>query len=100
MSNIKAALVHWTVIQKEVDELLAKDVIEPSTDGTGFYFNVLVVPTCMGGLYPILNLKQFSHYMQIPIFKMPTIKQVWQLIYQGYYVFSIDLKDAYLFFYC
>ena len=34
--------------------------------------------------------------MQIPTFKMPTIRQVWLLIQQGDYAFPIDLKNAYL----
>ena len=34
--------------------------------------------------------------MHIPTFKVPTIRQVWQLIQEGDYAFSIDLKDAYL----
>ena len=35
--------------------------------------------------------------MHIPIFKMPTITHVWQLIQQGDYALSIDLKDVYLY---
>ena len=34
--------------------------------------------------------------MQIPSFRMPTLKHVWQLIQHGDYAFSIDLQDAYL----
>ena len=34
--------------------------------------------------------------MHIPTFKMSIIVQVLQLIHQGDYAFSIDLKDAYL----
>ena len=34
--------------------------------------------------------------MHIHTFQMPTTKLVWQLIQLGNYVFSIDLKDAYL----
>ena len=83
-------------IQKEVDELLAKGAIEPSSGGAGFYSSVFVVPKHTGGLQPILNLKRFNCYMHIPSFKMPTLKTVWQLIQQGDYAFSIDLQDAYL----
>ena len=50
----------------------------------------------MGGFCPILNLKQFNHYMHIPTSKMPTIRQVWLLIQQGDYAFPIDLMDSYL----
>ena len=34
--------------------------------------------------------------MHIATFKMPTVKQVWQLIQQRNYAFLIDLNDAYL----
>ena len=53
---IKAAVAHHPVIQKEVDELLTKGTIEPSTGGTGFYSSVLLVPKYMDGLHPILDL--------------------------------------------
>ena len=48
--NVKAAAAHHPVIQKEVDELLAKGAIEPSSDGAGFYSSVFVVPKHTGGL--------------------------------------------------
>ena len=94
--NVNAAAAHHPVIQKEVDELLAKGAIEPSSGGAGFYSNMFVVPKLTGGLCPILNLKHFNHFMHIPSFKMPTLKNVWQLIQQGDFAFSIDLQDAYL----
>ena len=94
--NVKAAAAHHPVIQKEVDELLAKGAIEPSSGGAGFYSSVFVVPKQSGGLHPILNLKHFNRYMHIPSFKMPTLKNVWQLIQQGDFAFSLDLQDAYL----
>ena len=94
--NVKAAAAHHPVIQKEVDELLAKGAIEPSSGGAGFYSSVFVVPKCTGGLCPILNLKHFNHFMHIASFKMPTLKNVWQHIQQGDFDFSIDLQDAYL----
>ena len=94
--NVKVAAVHHPVIQNEAGELLAKGAIEPSSGGTGFYSSMFVVPKHTGGLEPILNLKHFNHYMQIPSFKMPTLKHVQQLIQHGDYAFSIDLQDAYL----
>ena len=57
---------------------------------------MFVVPKHTGGHRPILNLKHFNHYMHIPSFKMPTLKNIWQLIQQGDFAFSIDLQDAYL----
>ena len=57
---------------------------------------MFVVPKHTGGLCPILNLKHFNHFMCIPSFKMPTLKNIWQLIQQGDFAFSIDLQDTYL----
>ena len=48
--NVKVATAHHPVIQREVDELLAKGAIESSSSGTGFYSSVIVVPKDMGGL--------------------------------------------------
>ena len=90
------AVAHYPIIQKEVDELLSKGTIEPSSGCAGFYSSMFVVHKHTGGLQPILNLKWFNHYLHKPSFKMPTIRHVWQLIQHGDYAFSIDLQDAYL----
>ena len=75
--NVKAAAAHHPVIQKEVDELLTKGAIEPSSSGAGFYSSMFVVPKHTWGLSPIFSLKHFNYYMHIPSFKMPTLKHVW-----------------------
>ena len=74
--SVKAAAVHHPIIQKKVDELLAKGAIEPSSGGAGFYSSIFVAPMPTGGFSPILNLKQLNHYLHIPSFKMPTIRHV------------------------
>ena len=48
--NVKAAAARHPIIQKEVDELLAKGAIEPSLGGACFYSSVFVVPKHTGGL--------------------------------------------------
>ena len=50
--NVKVAAAHHPVFQKEVDELLAKGAIEPSSGGTGFYSSLFVVPKHTGAFYP------------------------------------------------
>ena len=65
--NIKATPANHSIIE-EVNELLAKDAIEPSTVGAGIYSNIFVVPKHMAGLCPILNLNNFIHYMQFTYF--------------------------------
>ena len=48
--KIKATPAHHSIIQKEVDELLAKGAIEPSSGGAGFYSSVFVVHKDTGSL--------------------------------------------------
>ena len=59
--RVKAAAAHHPIIQKEVDELLAKGAIKPASGNAGFYASVFIVPKHPYGLWPILNLKQFNH---------------------------------------
>ena len=66
--NVKAAAAHHPIIQKEVDELLAKGAIELSSGDACFYSSVFLVPRHTGGLQPILNLKQFNFYLHIASF--------------------------------
>ena len=54
--NMKAAAAHHHIIQKEVDELLSKGVIEPSSGGAGFYSSMFFVPKHTGGFSPYLTL--------------------------------------------
>ena len=63
--NVKVAAAHHPIIQNEVDELLAKGAIEPSSGGGGFYSIVFVVPKHNGGFQAILNLKHFNRLMHI-----------------------------------
>ena len=58
--NVKASVGHHPIIQKEVDELLSKGAIEPSSGRVGFYSSVFVGHKHTGGLWPMLNLKQFN----------------------------------------
>ena len=51
--NIKATPAHHSIIQ-EMDELLAKDAIEPCSGKAGFYCNIFVVPKNTGGLHPMV----------------------------------------------
>ena len=48
--NVQVAAAHHPVIQKEVDELLAKGAIGPSWGGAVFYSSMFLVPKHTGGL--------------------------------------------------
>ena len=79
--NVKVAAAYHPNIQKEVDELLAKGAIEPSSGGAGFYSSIFVVPKPTGALWSIHNLNWFNHYLHIPYFKMPTIRHVYDSLF-------------------
>ena len=53
--NVKVAAAHHPIIQREVDELLARGAIEPSSGGAGFYSSIFVVPKCTGAPDPHLT---------------------------------------------
>ena len=54
--NVKAAAAYHPIIQKEVDEPLAKEVIEPSSGDAGFYSSVLLFLSIMVVSSPYLTL--------------------------------------------
>ena len=89
--NIKATPSLHSIIQKEVGEFLTR----APPNHQRIVLKCFVVPKHTGGLWPILNFTQFYHFMHIPIFKMPTVRQVWQFIQQGDYAFLL-IRDAYL----
>ena len=52
--NVTADAVPHAVIQ-EVDKLLSKGAVEPSSGSAGFYSSVLFVPKHTGGFQPMLK---------------------------------------------
>ena len=54
----------WSI--RCVVDLPAKGVIEPSSGGAGFYFNVFDVPKHICGLRTILTLQRFNRYRAEP----------------------------------
>ena len=58
---------------------------------------MFVVPKYTGGYDLFSVLSNLNHCVHIPTFKMPTIRQVWQLVQQGDYAFSKIIKDANLY---
>ena len=48
-------MAHHPIMQKGVDELLSRSLIEPLTVGAGFYSTVFVVSKYTGSLWSILK---------------------------------------------
>ena len=87
------------IIQQEVKELLQKGAIEPVPQehiNQGFYSTLFLVPKKTGELRPVINLRPLNRYIKHQHFKMDTMKSVMNLVRQGDYAITLDLKDAYL----
>ena len=84
------------IIELEIKKLLTKKVIVPSTHEDGdFISNVFVRDKKDGTHRMILNLKALNEDLKYQKFKMECLNQALDLIPQGSYMASIDLKDAY-----
>lgn len=86
-------------ISEEVQSLLEKNAIEPVPSdqiGQGFYSTFFLVPKKDGGFRPILNLRVLNTYLDVPHFKMETLRNIVRAIDPRDWALSLDLKDAYL----
>ena len=84
-------------IQKEIDEMLVKKIIEPvktSTDDE-FVSPIFSRPKKSGNVRIILNLKEFNKSVEKKHFKMQTLNSAIQLMKKDAFMASIDFKDAY-----
>ena len=87
------------VLRAEVQALLDKSAIEVVPSGQesqGFYSTYFLVTKKDGGFRPILNLKGLNRQIEVPSFKMETLRSVISSVQREEWLTSIDLKDAYL----
>ena len=84
------------VVDKEINNLLQKQVIEPVSSEPGEYISsIFLHPKKDGTFRVILNLKSLNQFVEYHHFKMDTIYTAIQLMKQGCYMTSIDSQDAY-----
>ena len=85
-----------TKINDEVQRLLHKDIIELTHPSEGqFISNIFFRPKKDGAIRLILNLKTLNLSVAYHHFKMETLQAAIQLMSQGCFLASVDLKDAY-----
>lgn len=82
-------------IDKEVQALLDKHAIEPSSQ-PGFRSRLFTIVKKTGDLRPVLNLRPLNQFVNQESFKMESTKLVCSMIQKNDYLTSIDLKDAFL----
>ena len=62
----------------------------------GFYSTFFLVPKKTGEMRPVINLRPLNRYLRKQHFKMDTLKSAINLVRQGDWAISLDLKDAYM----
>ena len=79
--------------------IVRKNVIEPvplHDIQRGFYSTFFLVPKKTGDLRPFINLRSLNRYLKKQHFKMDSLNSVLNLVQQGDWAISLDLKDAYI----
>ena len=87
------------ILLQEVKKLLEKSAIEPvplHDIQRGFYSTIFLVPKKTGDLRPVINLRSLNRYLKKQHFKMDSLNSVLNLVQQGDWAISLDLKDAYM----
>ena len=86
----------YNIIDTEVTKLYNKGVIETCLHEDGEYFsNLFTTPKKDGTYRTILNLKSLNKDCDAHHFKMESLKQALHMVRRGYYLASIDIKDAF-----
>ena len=84
------------VIDTEIDKLLAKGVLTPSSHEEGDYISPIFTTAKKDGSFRvILNVKCLNTHLQYNHFKMNSLNTVLHMVKPGCLMTSIDLKDAY-----
>ena len=85
------------IIDSEIVKLLNKGVIVESTHSQGEFVSSIFLRLKKNGVdyRMILNLKELNKFIVYRHFKMDSLKTVTDLMTQGCYMASVDIKDAY-----
>ena len=88
--------VETEIIDAEISKLLSKGVIVNTTREPNYYVSRIFARTKKDGSYRmILNLKMFNEFLKFKHCKLESIEDALDLITEGCYFGSVDLKDAY-----
>ena len=83
-------------LEKELVMLVEKGAVEPAPPSSGFYSRMFVVQKASGSWRPIIDLSFLNQFIMKTKFRMETVQSVLGSIRRNDWMFSIDLKDAYL----
>ena len=95
--QIKFNDLEFEIVDKEINELLVKGIIEIVTEQNDDEYIpfVFIRPKKNGKYRVILNLKHLNKFVEYHHFKMETLEAAINLVSLNFYFASIDLQDAY-----
>ena len=70
-----------------------EEVLDPSSPG--YYSRLFLVPKPHGSFRPIIDLKKWNLYLEVPSFKMELLFSIIAALQPLEWITKIDLKDAY-----
>ncbi len=96
-NSLKTSTQECESIDEEVTKLMQKAAVRQveATEGQ-FLSRVFLVPKKDGSQRPVVNLKPLNCFIKPQHFKMEGTRMVKDLLTQGDWMVSVDLKDAYL----
>ena len=81
---------------QEIEMVLAKGALEIVLDPEpGFYSRLFLVEKATGGWRPVIDLSPLNGSVRQTPFKMETVASVLLSVWEGDFLASVDLKDAY-----
>lgn len=85
--------VKLNLIQEEIDSLLQKQASIPVQEmPKEFISTIFLVPKKSGWMRPIINLKPLNNFVETIHFKMETLQTALNLLQDGDFLVSVDLK--------
>ena len=97
MPSYSPTSIMGTALVEATLGLLAKGAVELAPPPSpGFYSHLFVVWKTSGSWRQVIDLSHFHRFVNVSPFQMETIQSVLLSVRQGYWMASIDLKEAYL----
>ena len=90
-SSIRGLALNTAIV-----DLHEKGAIELAPPSPGYYSRLFVTPKVTGGWLPVIDLSRLNRSVRVSHFHMETQQSVLQSLRPGYWMASLDVKDAYL----